>query len=119
MFPLHRRAHPRYAVHRIASYHYKETSVLTLTLDLGLGGMKIKTHCPLPKDESLRIKLVLGANSIWVKGTVAYSQLTPDMEAVSGIRFKTVSKADRVSLMNCLANLEAYGHRLPLCAMHS
>ena len=116
MLSLRRRVYPRYPVHEIVSYHYEDRSVLTLTLDLGLGGMKIKTHDSLPKDESLKVKLVLGLNSIWLEGSVVYSQLTPDLEVVSGIRFIKVSKADHVSLQNYLADLEEYGHGLPLCA---
>jgi len=117
MLALRRRIHPRYPVHEIVTYHHNDTSVLTLALDLGLGGMKIKTLHPLPKDESLNFKLVLGAGAIWLKGSVVYSQLTPDSDVVSGIRFMKVSKADRISLENYLANLEEYGHGLPLCAM--
>jgi len=58
--PLLRRAHPRYLVHKIVSYTHGGKDFLTLTVDLGLGGMRINTHFPLPKDEFLNFRLVLG-----------------------------------------------------------
>lgn len=106
MLTLSRRGHPRYPIHRIVSYHHEDQSVLTLTLDLGLGGMKIKTYAPLPRDECLRFRLVLGVNSIWLKGRVAYSRLSSDHQAVSGIEFIELSKGDQVSLGDYLSSLE-------------
>jgi hypothetical protein len=106
MLPLSRRNHPRYPVQKIVSYRYEDQSVLTLTLDLGLGGMKIKTLDSLPKDECLKFKLVLGANSIWPKGTIVHSRLLADQQVVSGVQFMEVSRRDYLSLQNCLTTLE-------------
>jgi hypothetical protein len=119
MLPLCRRVHPRYPVHKIVSYHYEDISVLTLTVDLGLGGMKIKAHNPLPKGASLNFKVILEADAIWLKGSVVYSQLRSDLEAVSGIRFKEVSQVDYASLRNYLTNLGEDDHGFPLRAMYS
>ena len=106
MLPLSRRIHPRYPVRRIVSYHDQDSSILTHTLDLGLGGMKIKTHFPLPKDQCLRFKLVLGDNSMWFRGRVAYSRSTPDQQVIAGIHFITVTDKSHCSLKNHLATLQ-------------
>jgi hypothetical protein len=81
--------------------------------------MKIKTPNPLPENATLGFKIVLGVDAVWLKGRVVYSQLTPDLEAVSGIRFMEVSKAGRALLRNCLASLGEDDHRLSLPAMYS
>jgi hypothetical protein len=106
MLPQPRRDHPRYPIHRIVSYHYRRRSVLTLTLDLGLGGMKIKTQAPLPKNECFRFKLVLGSDSVWPMGRIAYSRLLSDQQVVSGVHFMELSQADLISLKRYLATLD-------------
>jgi hypothetical protein len=79
---------------------------LTLTLDLGLGGMKIKTHHQyLPENECMDFTLVLGHKSIWPKGRIAYSRLLPDNQCVSGIEFMALSPDDYALLQRCLATL--------------
>jgi len=119
MLPLPRRSHPRYPVHKLVSYRYEDRSVLTLTVDLGLGGMKIKTQYPLPKDKCVKFKLVLGADSIWPKGRIAYSRFLSGQQSVSGVHFMEISKKDHVSLKNYLATLEENSYELPLCAASS
>ena len=115
MLPLSRRNHPRYLVQKIVSYRYEDQSVLTLALDLGLGGMKIKTHAPLPKDRRLKFKLVFGADSIWPMGRIAYSRFMSGHQMVSGVQFIELSETDRVSLKNHLGTLEELGNGLTPC----
>ena len=55
--PNRRRSDRRYSVPKIASYRYEGKSFLTLTMDLGLGGMKIKTPRELAEGEQLDFKL--------------------------------------------------------------
>ena len=116
MLPLPRRSHPRYLVNKIVSYRHEGESLLTLTLDLGLGGMKIKTHVPVPKHEGLKFKLVLGADSIWPRGRIAYSRFIPGQRMVSGVQFTELSESDRASLKNYLRTLEEFGNGLTPCA---
>ncbi|MBW2122465.1 MAG: PilZ domain-containing protein [Deltaproteobacteria bacterium] len=89
-----RRSHPRYPVQKIASYDYEGRSFLTFTLDLGLGGMKIKTHRYIREDERLSFRLVLDRGLVCLKGRIAYSLLLPEYRNVSGIQFLQVSKKD-------------------------
>lgn len=105
-FPPQRRNHPRYPVRKIASYRYGDKQFLTLTLDLGLGGMKINTCFFLPEEENLNFKLVLGTNSTWLKGRIAYSRFDSDNQSVSGIQFIELSRQDHILLRDYLATLE-------------
>jgi hypothetical protein len=76
---------------------------LTLTLDLGLGGMKIDTSNRLPKGQFLNFKLVLRADSIWPKGRIAYSKVHLGNRNLSGVQFVELSSEDCISLQKCLA----------------
>lgn len=100
--------HPRRPVRKIASYHYGGKRFLTLTLDLGLGGMKIKTHHYLPEGDDMNFKLVLGNSSIRVKGKIVYSGILPDEESVSDIQFLEVSAGDYTLLQDYLGKLEKW-----------
>lgn len=104
-FPQRPRSHSRYPVPKIASYHYGGREFVTLTLDLGLGGMRIKTSDQLPEGEQLKFKLVLVNRSIWLKGKVVYSGVLSGDESVSGIEFtKTPARAHSI-LRDYLASL--------------
>ena len=105
-FPPEKRAHLRYMVQKIASYDWQGRRLLTLTLDLGLGGMRIDSHFHLPKDECLGFKLVLGADSIRPKGRVAYSGFLPNKQSISGIQFIEISMEDHMLLHEYLVSLQ-------------
>ena len=106
--PAQRRIHPRYPIQKIASYHYDGRQFLTRTLDLGLGGMKIDTPDCLPRDEYLNFKLLLGPNSIWLKGRIAYSGVHSGNRSLSGVQFVELSSEAYVSLQKCLAFQEEW-----------
>ena len=101
-----RRSQPRYTVRKITSYCHEGKRYLTLTLDLGLGGMKIETHHDLPKDEHTYIRLILGAGSICPKGRIAHSGFLSNNRSVSGVEFLELSEQDHTSLQRSLAALE-------------
>lgn len=107
LLPL-RRSHQRYPTNRIVSYCHKGKRFLTLTLNLGLGGMKIKTHYRLPEDELLDFNLVLGDVSIGLKGRTVYSDFLSGKQRVSGIQFVELSEQSRSTLHNYLAALEEW-----------
>lgn len=100
------RGHRRHSVHRIASYRHGGKRFLTVTLDLGLGGMKIRTHHYLPEGEHLDFRLVLGSESIWLRGRIVYSRILSDQESVSGVEFVELSGQDHAALQDYLSTLE-------------
>jgi hypothetical protein len=51
-----KKSYPRYQVHKVVSYTHGQKELLTLTVDLALGGMKIVTHEKLPRNEGLNLK---------------------------------------------------------------
>jgi hypothetical protein len=58
-----RRAYVRYTVSKIVSFAHRGKELLTVTMDLTMGGMKIKTHYTLPKNEHLKFKMILGSEA--------------------------------------------------------
>ena len=107
LLPL-RRIHLRHSIQRIAAYSYMEKDFLTLTLDLGLGGMKIKTQDPLPAGERLDVKLALGDISVGLKGRTIYSHSLLDNQMVAGIHFLELSEQDMTLLHDFLETLERW-----------
>lgn len=103
-----RRSHLRYPASKVISYSHRGKRFLTLTLNLGLGGMKIKTHYHLSSGELLDFTLVLGDASIELKGRTIYSQAFPRKQRVSGIEFMNLSAKDRNILRDYLIILEPW-----------
>jgi hypothetical protein len=93
-----RRAYARYQVHKIVSYAHRGKELLTVTMDLTMGGMKIKTHYKLPKNERLKFKMILGTKSISPEGRVVYNRTLPHNNRVSGIQFLGLSRRDSALL---------------------
>jgi hypothetical protein len=77
----------RYPVRKLVSYEYRGKRYLTLTLELGLDGMVIETNHGFPRDGHLTMQLILGKQSIAIKGRVVRSQLLSDMTILSDIQF--------------------------------
>ena len=95
----------RHAVRKIVSYCYEGKQYLTLTHDLGLDGMSVENSHPLSKGERLNVRLILGKQSIRLKGRAVESRLLSGMRVVSDIRFTGVSYKSRRLLQNCLETL--------------
>jgi len=101
-----RRAYPRYQVHKIVSYAHRGKQLLIVTTDLTMGGMKIKTHHTLPKNERLKFKMFLGNNSIFLEGRVVYSESFSDEQSVSGIQFIELSTENSALLQKYLVSTD-------------
>ncbi|NIQ38955.1 MAG: hypothetical protein GTN81_10250 [Proteobacteria bacterium] len=100
-----RRRYPRFLVQKIVSYCHGGQWFMTLTLDLGLGGMKIETYKRLPENERVEIKLVLGRDSIGPTGRIVYTQFPPEQQPISGVHFCDISKRDQSVLQYYLSNM--------------
>ena len=101
-----RRAHQRHEVHKVVPYTHGQKHLLTLTLDLAFGGMKIKTDEKLPKNERLKFKMILGKDSITSEGRVVYTKTRPGGQHVSGIQFLGLSRRGSTLLRAYLFTLE-------------
>ena len=111
-----RRAYPRYEIHTIVSYAHRQKQLLTSTLNLSMGGMKIKAHQILPKNEDLGFTMVLGGRSIASSGRVIYNKVLRGDQRISGIQFLRLSRRASHLLREHLSSLKA---RLPRKGMSS
>jgi hypothetical protein len=93
-----RRAYVRYTLSKIVSFAHRDKEFLTVTMDLTMGGMKIKTRYRLPQNERLKFKMILGTKSISPEGRVVYNRTLPDENRVSGIQFLGLSRRDSALL---------------------
>lgn len=100
------RNHKRYSVQKIVSYQEDGKNFLTLTVDLGLGGMRIKTHSSLPAGKRRPFKLVLGTDSIRVAGRIVHNGTLLNRQKVAGIQFMGLSRQGRKLLKDYLGTLE-------------
>ncbi len=107
LLPL-RRSHLRYPANKVIAYSHRDKRLLTVTLNLGLGGMRIKTPYHLPEGELLDFTFVLGEASIRLKGRTIYSHALPGRQKVSGIEFMHLSEQDRTILRDYLITLEPW-----------
>jgi hypothetical protein len=101
-----RRAYARFHVNKIVSYVHGGKQLLTVTMNLSIGGMKIKTHQKLPKNERLNFTLVLGKDSISTEGRVVYSRTLSGKQEVSGIQILGLARRNCALLRAFLSALE-------------
>jgi len=112
--PYQRRVHSRYTIHKIVSYGYGAGGFLTLTADLGVGGMKIATSQFLPRNGRFVFLITLGTKTIQAGGRVVHTRLVSMQESVAGIEFTDISTKDRALLqkfLGTMADVEAFGGR--------
>ena len=102
-----RRAYPRYEIPTIVSYAHRQKQLLTSTLNLSMGGMKIKAHQYLPKNEEVDFTIVLEGKSIASSGRVIYNKVLRGDQRISGIQFLGLSRRASLLLREHLSNLEA------------
>ena len=98
LFPdnFNRRASPRVVLGVPVSYRSGRTIAGALTLNIGKGGLAIRTMTPLPPDTSVRVKFRLPAagQDIEGDGRVAWS----DRKVGMGIQFEEIDPADQAEI---------------------
>ncbi len=96
------RSDPRFSVRKPITYSHGGKQLLTLTVNLGLGGTRIETFQYLPEHEDFDLHLDLETNAIWPKGRIVYSQQLFKGHYASGIQFIKISGEERGILRDYL-----------------
>jgi len=96
------RTDPRFFVRRPITYSHGGKRLLTLTLNLGLGGTRVETFQYLPEHEDIDLHLDLETNGIRLKGRTVYSQQLFEGHYASGIQFIKISEQERIILRDYL-----------------
>ena len=86
---------------------------VTKTVDLSMGGIKIRTKDPLSREDLITLILVLGNKAIKAKGDIIYSTREGEQPLFySGIKFIDFSASHRESLKDYLSSLSTKSHDL-------
>ena len=104
---LERRQHQRYSTSTVLIYKRNTSSYVTKTVDLSLGGAKIRTEAPLISQNSYTMTLFLGDKSIHCIGDVIYSRKNEKKYPIyeAGIRFEALPPLYQNKLEEYLENL--------------
>jgi hypothetical protein len=87
---------------------FRGKKYLALTLNLGLDGMKIKTCHDIPDSERLDMELVMGTDSIRLKGRIVENLVSPNGGNLIGVQFIEVPEHDRDLLQDYLASVNQW-----------
>jgi hypothetical protein len=106
VFSSDRRRYPRYSICLPVSVFFLEKRIMTHTLDVGLGGMKIYADQVLPFRQEFLFRMVLGPKFIWIKGRIIFTQTQPDAVNFSCIQFAEASKENLLILQEYFSQRE-------------
>jgi c-di-GMP-binding flagellar brake protein YcgR len=110
---LQRRRYTRHNLQTVVAYQLGDKRFLTLTANVGLGGMAIETHSRLLRGECIRFRLVLGEELLRVYGTVVYSGERLERCCVSGIQFEGLTAQEQDLLRRSFGLTGVQGFPVP------
>ncbi len=82
-----RRRHRRFELINLVVYKQFEIEKITKTINLSIGGMKIRTEFPVPLHEELEISIRLGDQIFRSQGKVIYANERKDGNYDIGVNF--------------------------------
>ena len=82
-----RRKHKRFELLNLVIYKQFEIEKITKTLNLSLGGMKMRTEFPVPLHEELEISIKLGDDIFRSQGKVIYANERKNGDYDIGVNF--------------------------------
>jgi len=97
--PKERRKHKRFELINLVIYKQFEIEKVTKTINLSMGGMKMRTEFPVPMDEELEISLRIGDDVFQSDGKVIYVNEKKDGAFDIGVNFINTSEESR-NLLN-------------------
>jgi diguanylate cyclase (GGDEF)-like protein len=101
-----RRKFRRFLNSSLVIFNTNENEKVCKTVDLSMGGTKIRTKEEMKQDEIINLTLVLGNKAIKAKGDVVYSKRSGEQELFcSGIKFLDFPVSHRESLKAYLSSL--------------
>jgi len=83
-----RRKHKRLELTHLVAYKSFHIEEVSETVNISMGGMKIKTEFPIDRDESLEVSLKIGENDFRSRARVIYCRMREDESYEVGVRFE-------------------------------
>lgn len=94
-----RRRHRRFELLNLVVYKKFEIEKITKTIDLSMGGMKIRTEFPVPLHEELEITIRIGDEIFRSEGKVMYANERKDGDFDIGVNFINTSE-ESLNILN-------------------
>ena len=94
-----RRRHSRFELLTLVVYKQFEIEKITKTIDLSMGGMKMRTEFPVPLHEVLEISIKIGNGIFRSEGKVIYTNERKDGDFDIGVNFIN-SPEESLNLLN-------------------
>lgn len=91
-FETERRKHKRLELTNLVAYKNFDIEEVTETINISMGGMKIRTEFPIDKDESLDVSLRIGGEKFKSKVRVIYCNTREDQAFEIGLKFEKTSE---------------------------
>jgi len=82
-----RRRHRRFELINLVVYKQFEIEKITKTINLSVGGMKMRTEFPVPLHEELEISIKIGDEIFKSEGKVMYANQRKDGDYDIGVNF--------------------------------
>lgn len=98
-FETERRRHRRLELTNLVAYKSFDIEAITETINISLGGMKIKTEFPIDEDESLDVSLKIGGEEFKSVARVVYCNAREDQAYEIGLNFEKTSER-HLNLLN-------------------
>jgi hypothetical protein len=111
LFPVERRRHKRYELSLALAYQWRAEKDTLRTVDVSMGGIKVRTDTPFPTDESFNLIILLGNAVIKPIGKVVRSQQVSKGMYDVGIRFESISPQYVSSLEQFLLGITLNGYQ--------
>ncbi len=105
-FRKERRKHKRFELLNLVVYKQFEIEKITKTIDLSIGGMKIRTEFPVPLHEELEISIRIGDEIFKSGGKVVYTNERKDGDYDIGVNFINVPEESLHLLSQYLSQRE-------------
>jgi hypothetical protein len=93
-----RRKHRRFELLNLVIYKQFEIEKITKTVNLSMGGMKMRTEFPVPLHEELEISIKIGDDIFRSQGRVIYANERKDGDFDIGVNF-TNSPQESLNLL--------------------
>jgi hypothetical protein len=90
--PKDRRRHRRFELINLVVYKQFEIEKVTKTINLSIGGMKMRTEFPVPLNEELEISIKIGDDVFQSEGKVIYVNEGKDGAFSIGVNFINIAE---------------------------
>lgn len=103
---IERRKHRRLELANLVAYKSFDIEEVTETINISLGGMRIRSEFAIERDQALDVSLKIGEEEFKSRARVMYCNPRSDQAYEIGLRFEDTAERYQTILNDYLANQE-------------